>query len=92
MAVFDKIQVALGRKTVQADDEPIAVTTSPDNKDEEHAGGRLDDDTKEPTPSEDVTHGVKAAQAVTLTWSKNSLIAVFILYVLALPVPVTLTS
>ncbi|CAM1507631.1 Fc.00g072720.m01.CDS01 [Cosmosporella sp. VM-42] len=80
MAVFDKIQIALRRKTKEADDNaPITVTTAADNKDQELGRGPLEEETKDEQPSEDVQHGVKTAEAVTLTWTKNSLIAVFIL-------------
>jgi hypothetical protein len=36
---------------------------------------------EKPVPTENLSHGVEAAEAVTLTWSKKDLILTFVLYV-----------
>lgn len=87
MAVFHKLRASFGRqKTAEDADTPIAVSTL---NDKDPASGSQDDatarnghDDVEAAPSEDVQHGVQDIQAVTLTWTKKSLITVFILSVL----------
>lgn len=53
-----------------------------DNKQENAAGGvsadHVPDETQPDAPTEEAQRGVQNVEAVTLTWSKKSLIAVFI--------------
>lgn len=53
----------------------VPVNDTPHEKGSEHNPER---------PSEDVQRGVKNIEATTLTWTKGTLIAVFIKFVLAL--------
>ncbi|KAF7551729.1 hypothetical protein G7046_g7632 [Stylonectria norvegica] len=48
------------------------------SKPDEERGDEFPEDLKEQLPNQDAQHGVKDVEAVTLTWSRNSLIAVFI--------------
>lgn len=79
MAVVSQLREVLGRKQAQAEDAPVAITAAPDNKNDHELGDIADEKPVNDLPSEAVQHGVKLAQALTLTWSKNSLIAIFIL-------------
>ncbi|KAM0284012.1 hypothetical protein ACHAQH_002207 [Verticillium albo-atrum] len=83
MPILPKLRLGLGRQ--QGDDAivPVAVDTTVDNTKTgatdnvaNEAGAPVDE--KPVLPSENVQHGVQSVQAVTLTWSKRSLIAVFI--------------
>ncbi|KXH37071.1 MFS siderochrome iron transporter MirB [Colletotrichum simmondsii] len=84
MAVISQLREALGRKPAPVDDSPMTITTAPDtanNIDDKELGEIPPDDEKpgeEQRVSQEVQHGVKLAQALTLTWGKNSLIAIFI--------------
>ncbi|KAM5344263.1 hypothetical protein ACJ41O_012800 [Fusarium nematophilum] len=74
-----KFQNALGSKGPE--EEPAAIAVSHAANDKEREAGAAPEDTKpeQQVPSEDVQHGVKLAQALTLTWDTKSLVAVFIL-------------
>ncbi|KAL2882886.1 hypothetical protein SGCOL_001576 [Colletotrichum sp. CLE4] len=84
MAMISQLREALGRKQAPVDDAPMTITTAPDaanNNDDKELGEIPPDDEKpgeEQRVSQEVQHGVKLAQALTLTWGKNSLIAIFI--------------
>ena len=85
---FPKISLgALGQKpAVTADiDAPADIeAVRSDNKDViTNAPGDAAStaSAEKPRPDEDIQRGVKDVQAVTLTWSKRSLVAVFVLYV-----------
>lgn len=56
------------------DDKQIAASTldGPNDKDEQKASD---------LPTEDAQRGVRTVEAITLTWTKGSLICVFIKYV-----------
>ncbi|OHW97322.1 MFS siderochrome Iron transporter [Colletotrichum incanum] len=80
MTVISQIREVLGRNQARAKVAPVVVTTAPEVNDEKEVGD-IPEDLKamgEQQPSDEVQHGVKLAQALTLTWSKNSLIAIFI--------------
>lgn len=75
------------RETAQDAGDVIALSTIPDNKnisavDEAGLGGLGEDapEKDQERPSEGVQVGVQDVEAVTLTWSRTSLVAVFILY------------
>lgn len=79
MTVLDKVQFAFRRKTAEGDEmPPVTVTASADAKDQER-GDFPDDVNDAAAPTEDAQRGVQTAEAVTLTWTKKSLVAVFIL-------------
>lgn len=79
---LSKIRSVFHRKAAEDADSPAVTTTVEENK---HGVGSPDDANVENDPkfeelvSEDAQRGVQNVEAVTLTWSKNSLIAVFIL-------------
>ncbi|KAF4976531.1 hypothetical protein FZEAL_6823 [Fusarium zealandicum] len=79
MAVFDKIHAVIGRKGNEGDAAaaPVTITAATNEKDQE-ANGLPDDNSIEPVVSEDAQHGVRTAEAVTLTWGKKSLAAIFV--------------
>ena len=82
MAVFDRVQAALGRSKGNQDDtnEPaVAVSGGTPNDKEREAGLHPDDASTEAAPVKDAQHGVQTVEAVTLAWSKASLIAAFIM-------------
>jgi hypothetical protein len=77
MAVLPKIRAALRQRTpnsapspsITEDKEGAAISTN------EKDGGI---DSQSEFPDEDLQRGVQAVEAVTLNWSKASLIAVFL--------------
>ncbi|KAF4456323.1 siderophore iron transporter mirb [Fusarium albosuccineum] len=82
MAVFDRVQAALGRSKGNQDDtnEPaVAVSGGIPNDKEREAGLHPDDASTEAAPVKDAQHGVQTVEAVTIAWSKASLIAAFII-------------
>lgn len=83
MGVLDKIHLTLGRKGNEgtAAEEPVIVTTSVNEKDQE-AGVFPDDGSSSDAVTENAQHGVQTVEATTLAWSKKALVGVFILYVL----------
>ncbi|KAF6808556.1 MFS siderophore iron [Colletotrichum musicola] len=79
MGISARLKDALGRKPAQASDDIAAVPEpAADNKHDEEAGDFPDEKAAEDLPSENVQHGVKLAEALTLTWGRNSLVAIFI--------------
>ncbi|KAF3809830.1 Siderophore iron transporter mirB [Colletotrichum gloeosporioides] len=78
MAVFSKLQEALGRKPANTEDEIVAASEPVDDAAVREAADIPDEKIVEDLPSENVQHGVKLAQALSLTWGKESLIAIFI--------------
>ncbi|GJC84209.1 siderophore iron transporter mirB [Colletotrichum liriopes] len=80
MTVISQIREVLGRNQAQAEVASMTATAAPEVNDDKELGD-IPEDLKamgEQQPSDEVQHGVKLAQALTLTWSKNSLIAIFI--------------
>ncbi|KZL70655.1 mfs siderochrome iron transporter [Colletotrichum incanum] len=80
MTAISHIREVLGRNRARAEVAPVVVTAAPEVNDDKEVGD-IPEDLKamgEQQPSDEVQHGVKLAQALTLTWSKNSLIAIFI--------------
>lgn len=89
MAAFPKPRFGFGRTTTNDEVTPVAMTTVEGDKKDPAIGSpddtAADQSNEKPPlelPSQDAQRGVQNVEAVTLTWSKNSLIAVFILYVL----------
>lgn len=82
MGVLDKVQLTLGRKGKEgtAAEQPVTVTTSINEKDQE-AGVFPDDGSNSDAVTENAQHGVQAVEATTLAWSKKALAGVFVLYV-----------
>ncbi|KAI8309981.1 Siderophore iron transporter mirB [Colletotrichum sp. SAR11_240] len=78
MAVFSKLQEALGRKPANTEDEIVAAPEPVDDAAVREAADIPDEKIVEDLPSENVQHGVKLAQALSLTWGKESLLAIFI--------------
>ncbi|KAI8165815.1 Siderophore iron transporter mirB [Colletotrichum sp. SAR 10_70] len=78
MAVFSKLQEALGRKPANTEDEIVAAPEPVDDAAVREAADIPDEKIVEDLPSENVQHGVKLAQALSLTWGKESLVAIFI--------------
>ncbi|KAI8244190.1 Siderophore iron transporter mirB [Colletotrichum sp. SAR 10_99] len=78
MAVFSKLQEALGRKPANTEDEIVAAPEPVDEAAVREAADIPDEKIVEDLPSENVQHGVKLAQALSLTWGKESLVAIFI--------------
>ncbi|KAH0428094.1 MFS siderophore iron [Colletotrichum camelliae] len=78
MAVFSKLQEALGRKPANTEDEIVAAPEPVDDAGVREAADIPDEKIVEDLPSENVQHGVKLAQALSLTWGKESLVAIFI--------------
>ncbi|KAL4731635.1 hypothetical protein ACLX1H_000611 [Fusarium chlamydosporum] len=79
MGVLDKIHLTLGRKGNEgtAAEEPVIVTTSVNEKDQE-AGVFPDDGSSSDAVTENAQHGVQTVEATTLAWSKKALVGVFI--------------
>ena len=74
------------RETTDGAGDTIAMHAMPSSKnlsavEETGLGGLSEDAPQKDQPSEDVQAGVQDVEAVTLTWTKTSLVAVFILYV-----------
>ncbi|KAH9232971.1 hypothetical protein K456DRAFT_53695 [Colletotrichum gloeosporioides 23] len=78
MAVFSKLQEALGRKRANTEDEIVAAPEPVDDAAVREAADIPDEKVVEDLPSENLQHGVKLAQALSLTWGKESLVAIFI--------------
>ncbi|KAJ3962617.1 hypothetical protein N0V92_000686 [Colletotrichum tropicale] len=78
MAVFSKLQEALGRKPAHTENEIVAAPEPVDDAAVREAADIPDEKIVEDLPSENVQHGVKLAQALSLTWGKESLVAIFI--------------
>ncbi|EGY17071.1 siderophore iron transporter mirB [Verticillium dahliae VdLs.17] len=82
MPTLPKIRLGLGRQQVDDVIVPAAAEGTPDDAKlgaenvANETGAQVDE--KPVLPSENVQHGVQSVQAVTLTWSKRSLVAVFI--------------
>ncbi|GJD02620.1 MFS siderochrome iron transporter MirB [Colletotrichum higginsianum] len=81
MTAMTQLREVLGRKQAQGEDVPAAVAVVPETNDDKELGNASEDlkAMQEQQPSDEVQHGVKLAQALTLTWNKNSLVAIFIL-------------
>ncbi|XEV02586.1 hypothetical protein FSHL1_007873 [Fusarium sambucinum] len=79
MGVLDKVQLTLGRKGKEgtAAEQPVTVTTSVNEKDQE-AGVFPDDGSNSDAVTENAQHGVQTVEATTLAWSKKALVGVFI--------------
>lgn len=79
MGVLDKVQLTLGRKGKEgtAAEQPVTVTTSINEKDQE-AGVFPDDGSNSDAVTENAQHGVQAVEATTLAWSKKALAGVFV--------------
>ncbi|CAI0645426.1 unnamed protein product [Colletotrichum noveboracense] len=78
MAVFSKLQEALGRKRANTEDEIVAAPEPVDDAAVREAADIPNEKVVEDLPSENLQHGVKLAQALSLTWGKESLVAIFI--------------
>ncbi|KAJ0340152.1 hypothetical protein COL154_010449 [Colletotrichum chrysophilum] len=78
MVVFSKLQEALGRKRANTEDEIVAAPEPVDDAAVREAADIPDEKIVEDLPSENVQHGVKLAQALSLTWGTESLVAIFI--------------
>ncbi|CCF34786.1 MFS siderochrome iron transporter MirB [Colletotrichum higginsianum] len=80
MTAMTQLREVLGRKQAQGEDVPAAVAVVPETNDDKELGNASEDlkAMQEQQPSDEVQHGVKLAQALTLTWNKNSLVAIFI--------------
>ncbi|CAN6674773.1 siderophore iron transporter 1 [Trichomonascus vanleenenianus] len=74
MTVFSK-----SRQTPDEVDVSVAENATATENKKETSAVVIKDETLEERPSEDAQHGVQDVQAVTLVWSKASLISVFIL-------------
>ena len=88
MAVFPKFRPGFRRTTTDnaSPSVPQDITLAENSKDPavvystDAPAGNDNDEAPSELPSEDVQGGVQNIEAVTLTWSKKSLVAVFILY------------
>ncbi|KAL4875691.1 major facilitator superfamily domain-containing protein [Aspergillus karnatakaensis] len=81
MAVSNRLRTAFRRRATDETDAPVAVTTAHENKaDPSPEAGQVPEGAKpqDAVPTPDTQRGVQDVEAVTLTWSKNTLIAVFI--------------
>ncbi|KAL9945916.1 hypothetical protein D7B24_005225 [Verticillium nonalfalfae] len=82
MPTLPKIRLGLGRQQVDDAIVPAAAERATDDAKlgaenvANETGAQVDE--KPVLPSENVQHGVQSVQAVTLTWSKRSLVAVFV--------------
>lgn len=90
MAVFPKLRPGFRRTMTDEAGTSVAMssmsTAEKNKKDTASAAVTESNDNEESQvqrPSEDVQRGVQDVEAVTLTWSKTSLILVFLKYVLA---------
>ncbi|RMJ16966.1 hypothetical protein CDV36_003375 [Fusarium kuroshium] len=78
MAVLDKFNAVLGRKANnEASEDPVTVAAATADE-KAHDGIPPEDVELSDAPTENAQHGVRAAEAITLTWTKWSLVAVFI--------------
>lgn len=74
------------RRTVTDDAavEPAdVIQVTNQRKDEEHVPATDGEKPAEELPTGDAQDGVKAIEAITLSWSKGSLVAVYVWYVVA---------
>lgn len=76
MAVLDKFNAFVGRKANGSEDPVTVAAATADEK--AHDGIPPEDADLSDAPTENAQHGVRAAEAITLTWTKWSLVAVFI--------------
>lgn len=84
---FSKLRPRFLRQAVEEPDSTLPTTDVALGEDKTAAATSSTQDpaslNKDPElPTEDAQRGVQQVEAVTLTWSKKSLVAVFILYVL----------
>jgi hypothetical protein len=78
MAVLDKFNAVIGRKANnEAAEDPVTVANATADE-KAHDGIPPEDVDLSDAPTENAQHGVRAAEAITLTWTKWSLVAVFI--------------
>lgn len=100
MALNSKIKSVFGRPATDDEADSVAVNTIVDEKQNGNEKGREDpaigttgsDDLQGELPSEDAQRGVHDVEAVTLTWTKTTLVAVFLKYVVILTVDYFLQS
>ncbi|KAL0944886.1 MFS siderophore iron [Colletotrichum truncatum] len=79
MAVISRLQEALSRRQTRTEDEVVAVPEPTHDKTAAAEAGEVPDEKPvDDIPSDNVQHGVKLAQALSLTWNKSSLVAIFI--------------
>ncbi|KAL4862127.1 hypothetical protein BDV12DRAFT_179280 [Aspergillus spectabilis] len=82
MAVSNRLRSAFRRRATDDTTTSVAVTTAQENKtDSSPESGPQNTDSASPEdakPTEGAQRGVQDVEAVTLTWSKGTLIAVFI--------------
>ncbi|KAL4922073.1 major facilitator superfamily-domain-containing protein [Aspergillus aurantiobrunneus] len=82
MAVSSRLRSAFRRRTTDDDVSPVAVTEPQVNKTDVPLGPVAQNTTganpEEEVPAEHTQRGVHDVEAVTLTWTKASLIAVFV--------------
>lgn len=76
MPVFDKLNLSLGPKAVEA--EPVTVTPVDAPNDEEANNPDKTSPDAVSVVSDNVQHGVATQQAITLSWTKKSLSFLFI--------------
>ncbi len=85
MAVFPKLQATFRRTTTGNTDNSVAMNTAEENEKHpatDHTTASNGDEEPQPEhPNEDIQRGVQDVEAVTLTWSKTTLVAVFLKYV-----------
>lgn len=85
MSVFSRFRPGFARQSTDLNDQSTTTTTNDANSAEKtpetnaeaaavEEGAEKDND----RPNEDAQRGVRQVEAVTLTWSKWSLIAIFI--------------
>ena len=82
VGLLTRFRALLKARTTEDDTVPVARMTVVDNKHEDAAGDvpQSQDEAQPEVPSEDTQRGVQNVEALTLTWSRRSLIAVFIKY------------
>ncbi|KAL4935183.1 hypothetical protein BDV06DRAFT_229060 [Aspergillus oleicola] len=81
MAVRSRLRAAFRRRNTDETEAPVAVTTEQENKADPspEAGPAVDLAAAEDVvPAEDAQRGVQDVEAITLSWSKRSLIMVFV--------------
>ena len=81
MAVRSRLRAAFRRRNTDETEAPVAVTSEQQNKVDPspEVGPAVDLAAPEDVvPAEDAQRGVQDVEAVTLSWSKRSLIMVFV--------------
>ncbi|KAL5356259.1 siderophore iron transporter mirB [Aspergillus floccosus] len=78
MAVSTRLRTAFRRRTANSDVASVTRSTVGENKHAEAALNSGPEEAQPEVPEEEVQRGVHDVEAVTLTWSKASLIAAFI--------------